>query len=1071
MVLVVLITLLAVIFALGMGNVSAAPGDTIYVNGNSTLGNDDWNGESATYQSGIIGPKYSIKNATGTVNTNGQIYIAHEQYKGINNTQITINKNMTINGESQTDTIINGTGTNWIFKINSGIYVTINNLTLTNGNTTYGGAIYNNYGGTLTVNNSTFTSNSAQYYGGAIYNNGGTLIITDSNLTSNTAEYGGAIYNGGTLTVTDCNLTSNTANYGNGGAIYNGGGTVTVNNSTFTSNSANSGGGAILNYGTVTVNNSTFTSNTADVGGAILNYSGTLTVNNSTFTSNTAQYYGGAIYNSYVGTVNVSFCRIVGNTPQDIYSDGSSCDVDYNWWGSNFVGSDPVTAGRVVGATVSKWLVLTTTSDPDTINTGETSNITADLLHDQNGVYQDPAGGHVPDGIVVNFASDALGTVNPLIANTLNGKATTTFTGNSPGISTVSATVDAQTVNTDVTINTPTADIDVTKNFYYEDLGPIIFPDNPLDRYWKFFSEVIVTNNGPDTATNVKITDLLGTGMELAPFDIFGSWFVTYTGQNPDLDPPENNPSFDPLTMIWTIPTMNNGDVWVLDFFTIANTTGTVNNTATFDPATADQYDPNTTNNVGFAETYVPTAQTQLTKWYQNNSTYGSPHTTTAYYLDNLYAFIKLYNNGPDTAKYITIIDDFTGNLIYNSALMETSYDGGLTWGTDPNAYWLDFGTYSELEWFPNDIALNGMALFRIPAQVNVSNTTITNNATETQRTFNPDGDNTDNPPINQPGFNTINTTTTLNVPLTPTTITVNPATGFKGDIVDLIATLTDTYNNIPLAGQTIQFNVDGNPVGTATTNALGIATLQYTITQTQGIYTILAEFLQDNTYAASSNTNTLDVLDNTPPVVTSSNPVNNSFNVALNKVIQITFNEAIKFGANPWIELKFSSGTGAAIPFTSSIVGNILSITPNSLLDAGRKYTVILHSNSITDLAGNGLTAPYTTRFTTSAPPVVTSTSPVNNAVNVAVNKVVQINFSKAIQLGTNPWIELKNQYGQIKPYTTSINGSTLNITANAAFARGTTYTVILHSNSVTSTGGAGLTTPYTTKFTTTTT
>ena len=90
---------------------------------------------------------------------------------------------------------------------------------------------------------------------------------------------------------------------------------------------------------------------------------------------------------------------------------------------------------------------------------------------------------------------------------------------------------------------------------------------------------------------------------------------------------------------------------------------------------------------------------------------------------------------------------------------------------------------------------------------------------------------------------------------------------------------------------------------------------------------------------------------------------------------------------------------------------------------------------------------------------------------VNVAVNKVIQINFSKAIQLGTNPWIELKNQYGQAKPYTISINGSTLNITSNTTFARGTTYTVILHSNSVTSTGGAGLAAPYTTKFTTTTT
>ena len=144
---------LAVIFSYSMGDVSAASGDTIYVNGSS--GNDDWNGESATYQSGIIGPKYSIKNATGTVNTNGQINIANGQYTGIDNTQITINKNMTINGESQTETIINGTGTNWIFQIQHGIFVTINNLTLTNATKTGNGGAINNEG-SMTITDSYF---------------------------------------------------------------------------------------------------------------------------------------------------------------------------------------------------------------------------------------------------------------------------------------------------------------------------------------------------------------------------------------------------------------------------------------------------------------------------------------------------------------------------------------------------------------------------------------------------------------------------------------------------------------------------------------------------------------------------------------------------------------------------------------------------------------------------------------------------------------------------------------------------------------------------------------------------
>ena len=100
-----------------------------------------------------------------------------------------------------------------------------------------------------------------------------------------------------------------------------------------------------------------------------------------------------------------------------------------------------------------------------------------------------------------------------------------------------------------------------------------------------------------------------------------------------------------------------------------------------------------------------------------------------------------------------------------------------------------------------------------------------------------------------------------------------------------------------------------------------------------------------------------------------------------------------------------------------------------------------------------------------------MTSTSPVNNAVNVAINKVIQINFNKTIQFGTNPWIEFKKtSTGTAKPFTATITGSTLNITPTTPLAKGTTYTVIIHSNAVTdTTGTAGLVAPYTTRFTTT--
>jgi predicted outer membrane repeat protein len=338
---------LLVIFSYGLGNVSAASGDTIYVNGNSSLGNDDWDGQSAVYTSGTNGPKYSIKNATRTVNVNGTVNIAEGKYTGDRNTKIIINKNMSIVGQSKTDTIINGTDNNWIFYINNGIFVTITNLTLTKGTESYGGAIYNN-GGNLNVKNCSFINNTALTgHGGAIYNNEGILMIKTSSFTgnaaysggaiylndgglnveectfnNNSAHYGGSIYNTGTLIITNCTFTDNNA-VNCGGAIYYSGGYLTVTNCKFTNSTATKNGGAIwifkyISAGHFEVSNCNFTDNTAFYGGAIHNYGefvenlGTLTINSSTFNGNKANGGGGAICNW--GTLNVINSTFTSNT-------------------------------------------------------------------------------------------------------------------------------------------------------------------------------------------------------------------------------------------------------------------------------------------------------------------------------------------------------------------------------------------------------------------------------------------------------------------------------------------------------------------------------------------------------------------------------------------------------------------------------------------------------------------------------------------------------------------------------------------------------------------------------------
>ena len=333
---------LVVIFSYGVGNVSAAgntSGDNVYVD---THGNDSWDGLSPTH-SGLTGPKLTLKNATGTVNNDGTVNIANGYYTGIKNNNITITKNMNINGQNRTGTVISGSNTNWIFYIPTGINVTISNLLLVNGTKgtvgltdgdVSGGAILNN--GFLNVYNSTFSGNTVigneNSCGGAI-SNIGNLNVTNCIFTNNTvigeegSTGGGAIFNTGNMTINYSNFTKNTVGSVEsndpipiqptyGGAILNSGGRVTITHSNFEDNNLpyfGDRGGAIFNYGFMSILDSSFMGNDAYIGGAVDNDYGTLTVNGSSFTNNIAIDEGiGAAINNYA-TLNITKSSFTGN--------------------------------------------------------------------------------------------------------------------------------------------------------------------------------------------------------------------------------------------------------------------------------------------------------------------------------------------------------------------------------------------------------------------------------------------------------------------------------------------------------------------------------------------------------------------------------------------------------------------------------------------------------------------------------------------------------------------------------------------------------------------------------------
>ncbi|KZX15393.1 Ig-like domain-containing protein [Methanobrevibacter filiformis] len=147
-----------------------------------------------------------INGAIGDINDYDTIYLEPGTYFGKNNTNIIINKTITLIGNTNNSTkvIIDGEGTNQLFKVTSSGNLTLINMTLANGFVDgNGGAIYNE--GDLAVSNSNFVNNVATNLGGGIFTLGNSSILS-SNFTNNTE----AIYiNGNDNSVLSSNILNN----------------------------------------------------------------------------------------------------------------------------------------------------------------------------------------------------------------------------------------------------------------------------------------------------------------------------------------------------------------------------------------------------------------------------------------------------------------------------------------------------------------------------------------------------------------------------------------------------------------------------------------------------------------------------------------------------------------------------------------------------------------------------------------------------------------------------------------------------------------------------------------------
>ena len=161
----------------------------------------DPNGKNS-YDGSQDSPVMTIKHAMSIARDNDTIYLSDGEFRGDENTKLTVDKSLTFIGSD--NTVINGQKSSYIFNIPDGVTVAFKNIKFINAykspasystsyNDTVCGACLDIKNATVKIDNCEF-KDSVLFYGDI-----------------NKPVYGGAISNFGDLTITNSNFTNNTA--------------------------------------------------------------------------------------------------------------------------------------------------------------------------------------------------------------------------------------------------------------------------------------------------------------------------------------------------------------------------------------------------------------------------------------------------------------------------------------------------------------------------------------------------------------------------------------------------------------------------------------------------------------------------------------------------------------------------------------------------------------------------------------------------------------------------------------------------------------------------------------------
>ena len=254
---------------------------------------------------------------------------------------------------------------------------------------------------------------------------------------------------------------------------------------------------------------------------------------------------------------------------------------------------------------------------------------------------------------------------------------------------------------------------------------------------------VTVQDNGPNSATNVQVNDLLPTGLVyVANTASQGNYFNT--------------------TGVWTVGTVNNGAQATLTITAQVVSAVAQTNTAS---VTADQFDPSLANNSASATETPQQADLAVTKTVSDSS----PNVGA-----NITYTITVANNGPNPATNVTVQEVAGSGLVFVSA--------------NPSQ-----GTYDPASgvWTVGTVGLSGAPTLAIVAQATTSDPVTNSASIKHSDQFDPNSANNSDSTVVQGK--------SADLALTKT---VDKSTADVGDVVTFTITVINLNNNNCKNGQ-----------------------------------------------------------------------------------------------------------------------------------------------------------------------------------------------------------------------------------------------------------------------------